>query len=190
MILCVDTKALKTSATVQKDLDLEDLLKNHTKYYDTEEEALNDRYMPLDFSVSVRSIYSNLVMQTNKKEGKRYYINLSQIQPFIHKGYDLIMYLASIGLMNNIDYDTGFDELMTRHSQFSVIGLYYPVGGIINPIIYSHIIMSDEGMKELNKYLNPNVEIVPISVMNENREGNLPALLDTLIEVKGGKENE
>ena len=62
MILCIDTTALKTSPDVQKDVDLEDLLNNHTKYYDSEVEALKDHYVPLDFCVSVRSIYSNYVL--------------------------------------------------------------------------------------------------------------------------------
>ena len=188
-MLCIDIKALKTSHKVQKAVDLVDLLKNHTKYYDSVEEALEDDYAPLDFSVSVRSMYTNKVMQI-ENDGKKYYVNLSNIQPFIHKGYDLIMYLASIGFMNCVDYKSGFDELMTRHSQFDVIGLYNPDPLLINPIIYSHIIISDEGIKELPKYLNSNVEIVPISVMNENRAGNIPALLDTIIEVKGEDKDE
>ena len=104
MILCVDTTALKTSIDVQKDVNLEDILNNHTKYYDTEEEALKDDYAPLDFSVSVRSIYSNLILQIDVVDRKKYYVNLTNVQPFVHKGYDLIMYLASIGLLYNINY--------------------------------------------------------------------------------------
>ena len=39
MILCVDTRVLKTSPHVQKDVNLEDILLNHTKYYPSVEEA-------------------------------------------------------------------------------------------------------------------------------------------------------
>lgn len=192
MILCIDTKVLKTSAEVQKDIDIEDLLNNHTKYYDSTEESFKDDFAPLDFCVTTRSIYTNLVMQIEEDGKPKYYKNLSQIQPFIHKGYDLVMYLASIGLMHNIDYKFGFDELMTKHSQFNIIGLYNPEPSIINPIIYSHIIISDEGVKEMPEYLNSNVEFVPISVMNENRElgCNATALLDTIIEVKEENKDE
>ena len=180
MFLCIDIKALNTSPEVQKDVNLEDLINNHTKYYYSEEEALKDKYVPLDFSVSVRSMYSNLVLQTNK-EGK-YYTNLTKVQPFIHKGYDLIMYLTSIGIMHSIDYKLGFDELMTKHSQFSPIGIYNPDPSMLNPIIYTHIIISDEGAKELPNYLKSDSKLVPISDMT--KAGNITALLNTLIEVK------
>ena len=96
MILCVDIKALKTSEEVQKDVVLEDLLNNHTKYYDDVKEALLDNFVPLDFSTSIRSIYSNLVVENSKFGGKRYYTNITDVQPFPHKGYDLIMFLSSI----------------------------------------------------------------------------------------------
>lgn len=191
MILCIDTKALKTSPDVQKDVDLEDLLNNHTKYYDSAEDALKDHYVPLDFSVSVRSMYSNLVLQINKGEEKRYYTNLTNVQPFVHKGYDLIMYLTSIGLMSNVDYRLGFDDLMCSHSQFMPIGFYNPDPSLVNPIIYTHVLISDEGAKELPQYLKCGRSLVDIKyTMKENVKGNIPALLDTIIEVKEGKKDE
>ena len=188
MILCIDMKALKQSPEVQRDVDLEDLLNNHTKYFDTGEEALKNNYSPLDFSVSVRSMYSNLVLQEDRGVQRRYYTNLTSVQPFVHKGYDLIMYLTSIGLMHNIDYKLGFDELMTKHSQFVPIGLYNPDTMLLNPIIYSHVILSDEGAEELSKYLKEDRQLVPISEISEY--GNVPALLRTLIEVKGESKDE
>ena len=189
MILCVDAKALKTSPNVQKDVDLEDILNNHTKYFDTVEDALKDQYEPLDFCVSIRSMYSNLVVQVNGVSGKRYYTNLTDVQPFVHKGYDLIMFLTSIGLMHNVDYAEGFDDIMMRHSQFCPIGFLNPTIPVHNPIIYSHVILSDEGMKELKKYLRDDRELVSIAEMNKHRDGNLHALLDTIIEVEE-KEDE
>lgn len=188
MILCVDIKSLKASPDVQRDVNLEDILNNHTKYYNSMDEALEDNYVPLDFSVSIRSMYSNFVVEIDKSEEKRYYTNLTEIQPFVHKGYDLIMYLTSIGVMHNVDYKIGFDELMVKHSQFVPIGLYNPDTLLLNPIIYSHIIMSDEGIKELTKYLKSDRTIVPISEIQE--KGNIPALLKTLIIVKEEETNE
>ena len=187
MILCVDTKALKTSAEVQTNVKLEDIINNHTKYYDSVEEALKDNYVPLDFSVSIRTLYSNLVVEIDAKtedgnDKKMYYTNMSQVQQFIHKGYDLIMYLTSIGVMMNVNYSLGFDEVMLEHSQFVPIGLYNPDPTIINPIIYSHILMSDVGAKEFDKYLKKGRRFLPISEMK--KEGNLYALLDTLIITK------
>lgn len=187
MILCVDTKALKTSAEVQTNVKLEDIINNHTKYYDSVEEALKDNYVPLDFSVSIRTLYSNLVVEIDAKtedgnDKKMYYTNMSQVQQFIHKGYDLIMYLTSIGVMMNVNYSLGFDELMLEHSQFVPIGLYNPDPTVINPIIYSHILISDVGAKEFDKYLKKGRRFLPISDMK--KEGNLYALLDTLIITK------
>lgn len=188
MILCIDYKALKVSADVQKDVDLEDLLLNHTKYYADTEEALKDNFVPLDFSVSVRSMYTNLVVETPKEGEKRYYTNLTNIKPFHHKGYDLIMFLSSIGLMHIVEYKLGFDELMTEHSHFSPIGLYNPNPEVINPIIYSHIIISDKGAEELNEFLKEGINLVPISEIVD--KGNIKAMLDTLIEVEKGDKNE
>lgn len=190
MILCIDTKALKISPDVQKDVDLEDLLNNHTKYYDSVEEAYKDQYLPLDFCVTVRSMYSNLVLQIDKGEEKRYYTNLTNVQPFVHKGYDLIMYLTSIGLMHSVDYQLGFDDLMMKHSQFQPIGLYNPDSSLINPIIYTHVILSDEGAEELPQYLKSDRYLVPINTMKMCNAGNIPALLDTIIEVKEEKKDE
>lgn len=188
MILCVDTKAMKCSPEVQKDIDLGELVSNHTNYYENEEEALKDGYVPLDFSVSVRSVYTNLVLQIDKGEEKRYYTNLSKVMPFVHNGYDLIMYLTSIGLMHSIEYSLGFDDLMMNHSQFQPIGLYNLDSPLINPIIYTHVIISDEGVKELTKYLKSDRKLVPISEIKE--DGNLCALLRTLIEIKEEDKNE
>lgn len=188
MILCVDTKALKTAPDVQKDVDLEDILNNHTEYFNSMKEALEDGYVPLDFSVTIRSLYDNSVVEIDKGEEKRYYTNLTDVQPFMHKGYDLIMYLTSIGLMHNVDYKLGFDELMVKHSQFVPMGLYNPEPTVINPIIYSHVLMSDEGMKDLTKYLKGDRKVVPISDIKE--KGNIPALLKELIIVKEEETNE
>ena len=189
MILCVDTTALKTSLDVQRDVNLEELLNEHTKFYPSEEEALKDKYVPLDFSVSVRSIYTNLVLVNNTENGKKYYTNLTKIEPFMHKGYDLMMYLTSIGLMHSIDYKLGFDELMMKHSQFMPIGLYNPDSDFINPIIYTHVIISDEGIKELPKYLKETSALEPISETRFTK-GNIIALLETLVEVKEEHKDE
>lgn len=185
MILCIDNRSIKPDVRVQKDLNLEDLLLNHTKYFDSVEEALRNNYTPLDLCISIRSMYSNLVVQTDKFKEFRYYTNITEIQEMPHKGYDLVMYLTSIALMHNVDYKAGFDDLMMKHSQVSPIGILNIFG--LNPIIYVHIIFSDEGAEELKQYLKQDRKLVPISEIKP--EGNLQALLSTLIEVKG-EDNE
>lgn len=188
MILCVDTKHLKTSDIVQKDLNLGELLKDHTKYFNTVEEALEENYVPLDVSTTIRSMYSNLVVERDTDDGKKYYINLTNIDKFVHKGYDLLMYLTSIGVMHCVNYSKGFDELMLQHSQFCPIGVYNPDPNIINPIVLVHIVMSDEGAEQLKDYLKCGINLVPIR--HRMYEGNLKALLDEIVEVKPRLSNE
>ena len=182
MILCVDRSALKESPEVQRDIDIEDILNNHTKFFDSAEDADTENYAPLNFSVCIRSTYTNLVLEKDDVgDMKKYYTNLLVEQPFNHKGYDLLMFLTSIGVMNNIFYELGFDDLMMNHSQFQPIGLFN-LGDILDPVIVTHVILSDEGAEEFSKFLMPDRRFVSISDMNTI--GNLRALTDTLIEIK------
>ncbi len=188
MILCVDVTALNESQEVQKDVNLEDIINNHTKYFDSEEEAYNQKYTPLNFSVSIRSMHTNLVVETDEVDRKKYYTNLLVEQPFVHKGYDLLMYLTSIGVMHNVNYSLGFDDIMMNHSQFQPIGLWNVGSRLVDPVILTHVILSDEGAEEFKKYLKEGKRLVPIKDIEP--KGNIKALLDTLIEVKEEKENE
>lgn len=190
MILCVDTSVLAMKREVQKDVDLEDLLNNHTRYFETQEQALEEGYVPLDFSMTLRSMYTNKVLQRQTENGVRYYVNMSKVDRFIHKGIDLIMYLTSLGLLQCVDYKAGFDDLMFQHTQIQIIGLYNPDPAMINPIIYSHVLISDVGVKSLPQYLKEGVSLVDIKTMKENCEGNIPAMLDTIIEVKEEQKDE
>lgn len=184
MILCVDTRYIKTSPHVQKDVKLEDILLNHTKYYDTVEEAEKDFYVPLSFSTSVRTVFTNQVLQITEGAKHLYYVNHTNVGLFAHKGYDLIMYLSAIGLMSYVDYSYAFDDVMTRYSVHEPIGLYNPDPGFFNPIVYSQIIIADEAVDTFKTFLKPDVEFVSLDTMRANKEGNLIALLDTLITVE------
>lgn len=189
MFLCVDLKALNCDPYhVQKDAKIEDILTNHTKYFDTTDEAYKADYSPIDFSVCVRSMYDNTVLQVATGDKCLYYQNMTNTPPVVHKGYDLVMYMTSIGLVHFVDYASGFDNIMMKHSQFDCIGLYNPAPEFINPIVVSHVILSDKGMKEIEKYLKKNVSVVPISSINP--VGNLKPIIDTLIIVKEEKKHE
>ena len=102
-MLCIDKQQISILQFVQKDVDLGYLIDNHTKYFDDLEDAFDRGYVPLDFCVSVRSMYSNKVLEIAKEDKMLYYTNITDIQQFPHKGYDLVMYLTSIGLMQNIE---------------------------------------------------------------------------------------
>lgn len=189
MIICVDINAVeKDPMHVQKDAKIEEILKDHTKYFSSVEEAYAEDYMPIDFCVCVRSMYDNTVLSIETDGKTLYYQNMTNTPLVPHKGYDLVMYMTSIGVLHFVDYADGFDELMMKHSQFDCIGLYNPAPELLNPIVVSHVIMSDEGMKELEKYFKKGVSAVPIESMSVI--GNLKPILDTLIIVKEENKDE
>lgn len=197
MILCVDRSKIDVEPYVQRKVDLEDIMLNCTKYFNDTTEALKHGYVPLDFSTSVRTVHSNLVLQHDVDEGEvRYYTNLSSIPEHVHKGYDLIMFLSSLALMFRVDYKAGFDELMVKNSQFHPIGIYNPDPDVFNPIVYSYVVLKDDCVEEFSKYLKDNSRLVPIqSIKNptEDRfvvDSNIKALIDTLILIKPKEENE
>lgn len=184
MILCVDTRHLDTAPYVQKDIDLGDILLNHTKYYESVAEAEKDLYVPLDFSTSVRTVYTNKVLQIKEGDKYLYYVNHTNVGQFIHRGYDLVMYLSAIGLVSYVDYSYAFDDTMLKYSEQKPMGLYNPDPGFFNPIVYSHIIIADEAEKQFNTFLKPEVDLVTFDIMRQRQKDSLTALLDTLKEVK------
>lgn len=194
MILCVDTRVIDNMPYVQKDIELQDILLNYTNYYPNAAEAEKDRFVPLDFSVSVRSTYSNLVLQIRDDIDNKYlyYVNHTNVGQFVHKGYDLVMYLSAIGFMSYVEYSYAFDDLMLKSSTHRVIGLYNPDAGFFNPIVYSHIIIDDGAIDTLKTFLKCGVEFVPLSVMRQRKSNSISAMLDTLIDVKekGDNDNE
>ena len=183
MILCVDMTALKEDPEVQRDVDLEDILNNHTKFFDDEETAYKEKYAPLKFCISIRSTYSNKVLEKEDTifDSKEYYTTIKVTQPFNHKGYDLLMFITSIGIMSNIFYGAGFDDLMFNHSQFQPIGiLNLGASPLVDPIILTHVILTDDAVEEFTKYLMPSRQFVPISEMDVLHN----PLANTLIEIK------
>lgn len=189
MILCVNKDALKVSEELQKNVKLEEIMLNHTKYYNSVEDAQKENFVPLDFMVSIRSVYSNLVLQypAINESGFRYYVNLTNIDVLPHKGIDLIMYLSSIGIMKSVDYKLGFDNIMMK-STFSPQGIYNPLPDLMNPIVYSHIILADDTIDLFKNYLKEGISFVPIKDMK--CKGNIQKILDSLIIVKECEDNE
>ena len=189
----VEKDALKMSDEVQKDIDLEDILLNHTKFYDDIKVADKDGYIPLSFATTVRTVYSNRVVGTklmNKKKVSEYpvfYKELSEIEMLPHKGLDLVMYLTSVSLFSIVDYKKGFDDLML-HSEFQSIGLYY--NDLISPIIYSHIYIDDSLEKDFEKYMNDRSAWYDIEDIKKHYPFNLKAFIDTLIITEPRKEEE
>lgn len=189
MILCIKKDELKISSELQKDVKLEEILLKHTKYFPSIQEAEKDGYYPLDFMVSIRSVYTNLVLESDVEDSdeKRYFINLTNVDVLPHKGLDLIMYLASVGVMHCVDYKLGFDEVMMK-SHFSPIGLLNTEPTLLNPIIYSHIILDDEVVEKFETYLKPGFRFVPIKDIQQL--GNMQTVTDSFVNVEKREEDE
>lgn len=187
----VEMNALKVSDSVQRDINLEDILLNHTQFYDDKERALQDGYIPLQFATTVRTVFSNRVVGTKSSTKINnhpiYYINLSNIEMFPHKGLDLVMYLSSIALFSIVEYRKGFDDLML-HSEFQSIGIYNPDPTVVDPIIYNHIYIDDSWEKDFEKYMNDNSKWYDIKAVKKEHPLNLKAIIDTLIITTSEKE--
>ncbi len=181
-MLCVEVKALPQSYEVNRQINLEDILLNHTQHFDDVKDAYQKGYTPLDMCTSVRSMYDNTVLSCRGEDHTLYYVNMTNIEDSLHKGVDLLMFMSGVAVLECVEYDPEVDLIMGRHSQFQPIGLYYPPGALINPILYSHIIMSDTGMQLLKPYLKTGVRVCPIKSISY--AGNLVALLKTLVTVK------
>ena len=189
-MLCVNYDVLKTSSDVQRDVNLEEILIKHTNYYLNVESALKDHYAPLNVCMSLRTVYTNQIMQLQLHEGGvRYYVNITDIKPCIHKGYDLVMFLSSVGLMQCMKDQYNEDLLNSTmlRSEFKPIGLYNPDPLIVNPTVYSHIILDDEVADQLSEQFKSGVKFIPLSEVRQNHVGNIKALIDTFVEVKGEK---
>ena len=184
MFLCIDTRNIKRAYEVQKSLKLEEILLNHTKYFATEEDALKESYVPLDFATSIRSIYSNKVLEIDGVfRNYLYYENRSHVEKCIHQGYDLVMHVASLVVFNQLAYvDTTFNEIMMKGSSIQCLGLLNPDSDFINPIVYTHVIISDECLDAFTSYLKKGRRFIDIKDMKPM--GNLPMLLDEIVEVK------
>ena len=187
-MLCVDLTKINTSKDVQKAIKLEDMLLNDLKDFDTVEHAFEANYAPISMCVSVRSVYSNLVLQRKTEDKVRYYVNFTNIPQYIHKGYDLMMYCTALGFMSCVNMSQEVDQLMMK-SEVMPIGLYNPDQKLINPMVYSHIILDDAIIEDMTKHLRSEFRFVSIDEMNQSNIGNIPALLRTLVNVKKG-ENE
>lgn len=182
-MLCVDPSVLRVDPdNVQKDIDLEDIINNHTRQFPTEQDALSAHYLPLCFSVSVRSLYDNTIVCRKVGGTKRYSTFMKNIGNFPHKGYDLIMYLNSMAILSMCEFSHELENVMVHHSQCQPIGIFNNDPDTCFPMVYSHVILSDEGMKLFAQCLKPEYLIEPISSMEG--EGNYKALLDTIFEIK------
>lgn len=199
----VDKNVLKVSNEVQRDIDIEDILLNHTAVYDDDKRANKGGFVPLTFATSVRTVYTNKVVQILRKSRRFtlsgitpyyntpcYYVSLGRIELLPHRGLDLIMYLSSISLFHMVDYRSGFDDVML-HSEFQNIGIYNPNPDFVSPMVYSHVYIDDDYAEEFSKYFKTESSWVDISfAKSSSRDDNYKALIDTLLIVSKEESND
>lgn len=182
-MLCVNLSALPVDPqNVQRAVDIEDIINTHTRPFADKGNALTLNYAPLTFGVSVRSMYDNTVVGRKLRDDTIYLHAITDVGDFPHKGYDLVMYVSSLVILNMCVFSPELEKVMTQHSQFQTIGLYNPDPGMLNPTIYSHVIMSDEGMKLFAQHLKP--EYVVDNIAEMKLPGNRKPIIDTIFEVK------
>lgn len=165
-ILCVDISKIKSDFKIQKTVDLQNLINTCLKGFDDLEQAEREGYIPLNFAISIRTVYTNLVVESESiyPNKKAYYENVSNLNSYfltMHKGYDFIMFVASMGFLDFIVYNSLVNEFMMKYSDFSIVGLYYD--GISKPTIVCHVIIKDEGIKSLLSHLKAGNKLVHIS---------------------------
>ena len=188
-VMSINVEDLKESYSVQKDVKLENLLLYNTSFIDfsTAEETAKKQWRPLSFATTVRSINTNRVvcLEDQYRRRKIAYHTFTDVEKMIHKGYDLVMFLASQSFLSLVDGGSiDVQSAMSEGSTFQCQGLYYD--GLLDPIVYSQVIISDDVFPSLAKWYKIGVCDESISdLKNKFSNGNIPALLDDIIEVKG-----
>lgn len=190
LILCVKKSDMKMSVDLQKD-NLVSVL-GGADYF--EESEIPKDYVPLDFSITIRSAYTNkVVLCTHSDSNKeRCFYNLSKIPHVIHKGFDLVMFISSIAVMKMCDQTKAplVANVMMK-SKFDIIGLLNLDHELINPIVYSHVIIEDDTVEAFESLLLEGFRIVPISDLPEH--GNFKSFKESLVicsKEEGGTKDE
>lgn len=179
----IESKALPPpSPDVRRDIDVQRILTENVKSFNYCKEKIEPGYVEFGTAISVRSMYDNTVLAYHYGDITSYHrreVFVGYALP--HRGLDLLMYMSSLALIDSVVYTKDVDRIMFQHSQFQPIGLYYP-DKTCTPLFYSHLILSDQGMKLLEPHLKPEVTVVPIQYIPH--QGYPSALRETLIIVK------
>lgn len=193
-ILCVKKSDLVKAPNLQKDNDT--INKVFTGMTYIEETEIPEDYVPLDIAITIRSAYTNKVVLCTHDDStkERCFLNTTKIPEVIHRGYDLIMFISSIAVMKMCD-QTRANEVgsVMMHSKFDFLGMLNLDHDIVNPILYSHVILEDCTVEAFEPLLSTGFRMIPISELPEH--GNFKAFKESLIicnitAVEGGKKDE
>ncbi len=178
--------ALKVSSEVQKEIPIP-LISQSTRFYADEKQALKDGYTPLNFATTVRTLFTNRVVEVKVKNHVYPFTHCS-IMPTNHSGFDLIMYMASISVFNMFNMSSELEALMTE-TTFQPIGIFNPDPGFMSPIIYTNIFIKDDKEEQFENCLIRNkCKFVDIPE-DENYYGKrLSGIMKTLIRLESKEE--
>lgn len=196
-VLCIKADLLERKNEVQKKIQLESLMES-CKYLplNAEEIPIGDGYVPLTFGVTIRDLKTNKVLVKRNLENniKRTFIYMEKIQPVIHVGYDLVMYLTSVGVTSLLK-DKGnminFSSVMAT-SVFDVNGLLWLEHNtesnciLLDPMVMTTVYVDH---KALSPLILDNWKFEDIADIKKE-DGFIQCILDDLIEIKGGEDNE
>lgn len=179
-VLCVDKKDLVKAPNLQKDKEYLEKVFRGFKFI--EEDEMNEDYVPLDIAITIRSAYTNKVVMCkhSDSDGERCFFNLTKIPPVHHTGYDLIMFISSIAVMKMCDPVNAqkVTEVM-MHSKFDFLGLLNLEPDLVNPIMYSHVILEDNTVEQFESLLAEGFRVISIEDIPE--KGTFKAIKESLI---------
>lgn len=187
-ILCIKKSLLKKSPYLQKEDDtIKEVIESFTFI---EESEIPEDYVPLDVAITIRSAYTNRVVLCTHSDSneERCFLNLTKIPQVPQKGYDLLMFISSIAVMKMCDQSRAREvgEVM-MHSKYDFMGILNLEPDLINPILYSHVILEDTTVEAFEPLLAEGFRLIPIADIPEH--GNFKAMKESLIICKE-EENE
>ena len=186
-ILCVKSSMITRKNEVQKKIKLEDII-HSCKYFP--HGSVGEGYVPLTLGITIRDKTTNrvLVKRVEKDNIKRTFIYLKDITPVPHVGYDLIMFLSSVGvtgLIKNKDNMIAFSAVMSE-SVFDVNGLLWMEHNtesnciLLDPMVMTTIYVNADNF---SKYIVEDWKFERISEVKEE-SGFIKCITDDLVEIK------
>lgn len=186
MLVCIPKDIIKPYHSIQKNIIMDDVLSN-IKFYESEEKAEEDNYMPISTCVTIRSTYSNLVVAHNIKDIERYYITITNIPNEVYcRGDEMLAFLSSLAVTQAYDPLNPIVQDLMLHTKFLPIGILY-LDEVTNPYFYSQVIFKPEYEEPMKDNLKEGYRMIPIKEMNT--KGNLKQIVNEIFEIKG-EEND
>lgn len=184
MLVCIPKNVVVPNYSMQKNLNINEIL-GDVRFFDTNEKADENNYLPISVCVSIRSTYSNLVVAHKIDKIERYYTTITNIpNPLPFKGDELLAYLTSLAVTQAYSPTNPIVQKLMVTSALLPIGVYHMNMNmkVAYPYFYSQVIINDEYLDLMRDNLNDGYYLVPISEMNTN--GNLKKITDELIIIK------